>query len=127
MDHYYRQDQAPLERYSFRTADYKDLSLSLGFSLPVLTHINFSYWDFSFPTPESMESQKQDKWPASDRNKEKLAGMGRKEKLGNLFQTYRKHFPKNLFPKIAAFYTFQATCSPLTINSFPLFILFDFH
>lgn len=58
---------------------------------------------------------------------EKLAGMWRKVKLGDLFQTYMKHFPKNLFPKIVAFYTFQATCSPLTINSSPLLILFDSH
>lgn len=58
---------------------------------------------------------------------EKLAGIWRKEKLGDLVQAYRKHFPKNLFPKIVAFYTFQATCSLLTINSFPLLILFDFH
>lgn len=87
-----------------------------------------SYWDFSFPIPkgESMESQKQEKWPTITKM-EKLAGMWRKEKLGDLFQTYMKHFPKNLFPNIVAFYTFQATCSALTINSFPLLILFDFH
>lgn len=58
---------------------------------------------------------------------EKLAGMWRKVKLGDLFQTYMKHFPENLFPKIVTFYTFQAACSPLTINSPPLLILSDFH